>query len=49
MEVIALKTCKWTVKGKLYELEEGKKYKFPATLKAYVEASKMFKIIKSEE
>lgn len=44
MEVVAKRDCNWTVKGKTYELEKGKKYKFPATIKAVVEASGLFEV-----
>lgn len=47
MEVEALRTCNWTVKGKTYELQEGKRYKFPKTLEAYIVASGLF-IIEGE-
>ena len=48
MEVVAKRNCKWTVKGKTYNLEKGNKYKLPATIKQYVEASGLFEIIKSK-
>ena len=44
MEVIALRDCNWEVKGKVYELEKGKKYKFPKALEDYIIASGLFQI-----
>ena len=48
MEVVAKRTCNWTVKNKTYNLEAGKKYKFPATLKSFIEASNLFEITKED-
>jgi hypothetical protein len=50
MEVIALKTCSWTCKKKTYELEKGKKYKFPSTLKDYILATpNLFEVVSDKE
>jgi len=47
MEVTAKRTCSWTVKKKTYEIKEGERYKFPASLKDYIIASNLF-IVDSE-
>lgn len=49
MEVIALRTCNWTVKSKTYELVKGQKYKFPTSLKDFILASGLFEVTDKEE
>jgi len=49
MEVVALRDCNWTCKKKTYELEKGKKYKFPATLRPFIVASGLFEITNTVE